>query len=306
MKGETCMGHELNQIVSGTLCPGDISKVREAVCIQTEKVYDQVKEKDCVEDARVFFRNPEAVQPIINNAINVKIKDADILNVFTNVEPVPFKRGFFTVDIKFFIRVTLQFFIPRAPFGVQIVTINGLIVFDKKVILFGSEGGVKIFKSKDVDYIDLQHPKGIQDNLPTAKVEVADPIALTAKIVRQHDHFRDEENYFSAIPESILDLLGDDRVEEQLTRLEITDMRCDPDEDDERIVLASVGLFSIIKMVRNVQLLIPAFDFCVPNRSGIASTDEEPCAIFDTIDFPVDEFFPPQIFDFPGALDDVE
>jgi len=224
------------------------------------------------------------------------------LNVFTNVEPVPFKRGFFTVDIKFFIRVTLEFFIPRSPFGIQIVTVNGLIVFDKKVILFGSEGGVKIFKSKDVDFINLEHPKGIQDNLPIAKVEVADPLALTAKIVNHHENCRDEEQYFSTLPESILDLLGDDRIEDQLTRLEINDMRHDP--DDERIVLASVGLFSIIKLVRNVQLLIPAFDFCVPNKSGIASTDEDPCNIFDTIDFPVDEFFPPQIFDFPGALDE--
>ena len=107
------MGHEFDKVVSGNLCPGDISKVREAVCIQTEKVYDQIKEKDCIEDARVFFRNPEFVQPIINKAINVKIKDADILNVFADVKPVPFKRGFFTVDIKFFIKVTLEFFVSQ-------------------------------------------------------------------------------------------------------------------------------------------------------------------------------------------------
>lgn len=298
MKGDTCMGHEYDKIVSGILCPGDISKVREAVCIQTEKVYDQVKEKDCVEDARVYFKNPELAQQIINLAINVKIKEAEILDVYSNVEPIPFKRGFFTVDIKYFIRVTLEFFIPRRPFGVQIVTVNGLVLFDKKVILFGSEGGVRIFKSKDVDHIDLKHPRGVQDNLPTAKVEVAEPIGLTAKIVEHHEHcYRDDES-LELLSQSILDQLGDDRLEEQLQKCDIGEFR---NNNSEKRVLASVGLFSIIKLVRYVQLLIPAFDFCVPNKSGIASTDEEPCNIFDTIDFPVDEFFPPQIFDFPGA-----
>jgi len=292
------MGHECDKVVSGILSPGDISRVREAVCIQTEKVYDQIKEKDCIEDARVFFRNPGLVQPIINAAINVKIKNADILNVFADVEPVPFKRGFFTVDIKFFIRVNLEFFIPTSPFGVRIIDVNGLIVFDKKVILFGSEGEVKIFKSKDVDDISLYNPKGVKDNLPTAKIEVAEPIALTAKLVRCHEH-RDEDDSIGFLPENLLELLGDDRLEEQLQRNEIN-VECNQVESN-RIVLASVGLFSIIKLVRYVQLLIPAFDFCVPNNSGLASTDEEPCNIFDTIDFPTDEFFPPQIFDFPGA-----
>jgi hypothetical protein len=52
-----------------------------------------------------------------------------------------------------------------------------------------------------------------------------------------------------------------------------------------------------------VQLLIPAFDFCFPNKECIASTDENPCELFDTIEFPVNEFFPPQKFDFPGATE---
>jgi hypothetical protein len=68
-------------------------------------------------------------------------------------------------------------------------------------------------------------------------------------------------------------------------------------------VFATVGLFSIIKLVRFVQLLIPAFDFCVPNKECVSATEENPCELFETIEFPFDEFFPPQIFDFPGALE---
>jgi hypothetical protein len=70
-----------------------------------------------------------------------------------------------------------------------------------------------------------------------------------------------------------------------------------------RRVVATIGLFSIIKLARFVQLLIPAFDFCVPNKKCVASTEEDACGLFDTIDFPIDEFFPPQKADFPGAED---
>ena len=66
------------------------------------------------------------------------------------------------------------------------------------------------------------------------------------------------------------------------------------------MVVGSLGLFSIIMLVRLVQLLFPAFNFCYPNKECIASTNEEPCEIFDTIEFPLDQFFPPQKFDFPA------
>jgi hypothetical protein len=69
-------------------------------------------------------------------------------------------------------------------------------------------------------------------------------------------------------------------------------------------VVATIGLFSIVKLARLTQLLIPAFDFCVPNKRCVASTDEDPCELFETIDFPIDEFFPPQKMDFPGAIEE--
>ena len=68
-------------------------------------------------------------------------------------------------------------------------------------------------------------------------------------------------------------------------------------------VFVTVGLFSIIKLARYVQLLIPAFNFCFPNKECIAATEENPCELFETIQFPFDEFFPPQKFDFPGAVE---
>ena len=56
---------------------------REAVCIHTDKVYDSCREKDCLEDLRVIFTRED--QEIVNHAINVKCKKAEIIWVFTDV-----------------------------------------------------------------------------------------------------------------------------------------------------------------------------------------------------------------------------
>ena len=287
-----------DKMVSGLICEKDLSKIREAVCIQTEKIYDSCKDKDCIEDARVIFKDPERAQWLVNHALSVKCRKAEVVSVYADAEAVPFKKGFYTVDVKFFIVVTLDFYVPKPGHtpGMKVVTVPGLVVFDKKVILFGSEGNVKIFKSHYVED-GLDTPVGVlqQDNLPITKVEVAEPICLNARIM------------------DILENIGDDcdcciprNVSESLFDFDFDVNDYDHDDDDRHIIerkfaVVTIGLFSIIKLVRLVQLLIPAFDFCVPNKTCIASTEENPCELFDTIEFPTDEFFPPQIFDFPGA-----
>jgi hypothetical protein len=300
MKGDLDMSYNFDKVLPGNICEKDLNKIKEAVCIQVEKIYDSCKEKDCIEDAKVLFKCPEKVQWIINHAINVKVRRAEVIKVFSDVEAVPFKRGFFTVDVKFIIKVTLDFFVQKHHGGIKIITVPGVIVFDKKVILFGSEGNVKIFKSHFVEHgIDTPIDSALQqDNLPISKVEVAEPIALNAKICeiveKCHDCCDDH------MPRSVSESLEDFDVDEA----EFIE------EDDDRhimvrkITVVTVGLFSIIKLARFVQLLIPAFDFCVPHKKCIASTDEDPCELFETIEFPVDEFFPPQKCDFPGALEE--
>lgn len=292
------MSHKHNTVVAGPISERDLSRLREAVCIQVEKIYDSCREKDCIEDAPVLFRHPDKIQKLLNSAINVKARLAEVKDVYADVEEVPFKRGFFTVDVKFFIKVVLDFFVPNSRGGTGIVTVPGLVLFDKKVILFGSEGSVKIFKShytaRGIDTpikSDLQ-----QDNLPISKIEVAEPIALAARIVEEKHKCCCPDN----VPRFILDDLdrGYDDIDDDIVETESANRFANHQ------VLASIGLFSIIKLVRFVQLLIPAFDFCVPNRECIAATEENACDLFDTIDFPVDEFFPPQKFDFPGAVED--
>lgn len=302
-KGEKINMSFENKVVAGEIRGEDISRCKEAVCIQVEKIYDSCKEKDCIEEARVYFRDPY-IQRIINNAINVKCNGAEILNVFSDVEPVPFKKGFYTVDVKFFIKLRLNFFVPMYNGSPKIIPRCGVVVFDKKVILFGSEGQVKIFKSHFVERgLDKPVRSALQqDNNPMAKIEVAEPICLNTKIVKVLENVPDDYCSADQLPRSIVEGLDEEGTEENY-EADIEEVRGEDDISIQKVVVATVGLFSIIKLARYVQLLVPAFDFCVPRKKCIASTDEDPCELFETIDFPVDEFFPPQKLDFPGAIE---
>ncbi len=65
-------------------------------------------------------------------------------------------------------------------------------------------------------------------------------------------------------------------------------------------VYVTIGLFIIVQIVRNVQMLIPAYDFCVPEKECVASSDN-PCDLFRRIEFPTNEFFPPRASDLDGG-----
>ena len=153
-------------IEPGPIC--DTAGIREAVCIHTRKIFDSCRDKDCVEDLRLY--PTVSSQAVIDRAISLKAGQAELLYAYIDVEPVGFNRGYFTVDVRYFYRVTADAFVGAA----RPVSICGLAVFDKRAILFGSEGGAKIFTSHSVmdgpDQQDL-----LRSNLPVAVVEITVP-----------------------------------------------------------------------------------------------------------------------------------
>lgn len=124
-------------------------------------------DKDCLENVRVYLTS--CGQQIVDKAISVKCTKAEVIWVFSDTEAVPFNRGFYSVDLKYFFKVTLAVFT-----GVSRPTeVEGLVTFNKRVILFGSEGNAKIFASKyKEDAFDQQLWK--KTNMPQAVVETAD------------------------------------------------------------------------------------------------------------------------------------
>lgn len=139
----------------------DAAGVREAVCVHTKKIMDACRDKDCIEDLRVYPTLTS--RQALDRALSVKAGQAELLYVSTDVEPISFNRGFYTVDVRYFYRITADAFVGAA----RPVTVEGLAVFDKRVILFGSEGSSKTFRSDDaVDALELS-----AINQPTAVVE---------------------------------------------------------------------------------------------------------------------------------------
>lgn len=77
------------------------------------------------------------------------------------------------------------------------------------------------------------------------------------------------------------------------------------DTDSGKRVYVTIGLFSIVRLERDVQLLIPVIDYCIPQNECVTSTDNNPCDLFDKIGFPVDEFFPPEKSAFDNCEPDI-
>ena len=254
----------------------------DAVCIQGEKVFDVCKDKECLEDLRVFFSPGD--QSTIDHATSVKFRKAEIIWVTTDVEPVPFNRGYYGVDINFYFKIFIE-----ASCGMsKSVYMEGLATYTKKVILFGSEGSAYIFSSQYIpNSSDLILPRST--NLPKAVVEVVDPVALNVKLVdvcdcnckcdSGCDNDGDNAGGVKSIPEIISGLFEGGIC---------------PPRDENKRVYVTLGIFVIARLQRSVQLLVPCMDYCIPDKDCVSGTDDDPCALFEKIKFPFEEFYPPR------------
>lgn len=252
-------------------CAPDLHKIKEAICIDTNRVYDSCADKDCLTDLRVYLT--DRGQCILENAASVRCRGAQILNCVVNVDRVPFNRGFYSVDLTFFVKVTLDAFTcPTA----SPTMMDGLVTFSKKCILYGSEGNVKIFTSTfNCDSQENDAPCAGAN--PKAKVQCVDPVCLDAQICRVCDCCNTLGDCCGGVPQRIC-------------------RQFEGSFDDvhgEKAIKVTLGVFTIVQLERDVQMLIPAYDFCVPTKECCCDT-EDPCDAFKRISFPVDEFFPPK------------
>ena len=232
--------------------------ITEAVCVHTRKIYDSCRDKDCAEDLRVY---PTASsQAYIDSAFSVRPGAATLLYADVQVDEISFNRGYYTVDVTYFYDVTGSTF-PGDN------TVRGLCVFNKRVMLFGSEGSAKVFSSDG-------SAAGSADQ-PVAVAECVDPILLGMKLVDPASQAIYAESY--QIPENILEHFGEELIL----------------NGKGRLLTCTLGQFSLIRLERDSQLVLPVYDYCVPDEECGSGAQEDPCTMFSRISFPVDEFFPP-------------
>ena len=72
----------------GIACnPNDL---RQALSVHTRKITDSCRDKDCIEDLRVYLT--QGSQSILDSSASAKVRCADLLYTYIDVEPVAFDR----------------------------------------------------------------------------------------------------------------------------------------------------------------------------------------------------------------------
>lgn len=242
---------------------------RGTVCIDTNRVLDSCRDRDCFEDVRVYLT--EFGEEMIANATNVRTRKAKLLWTYVGVDEVPFNRGFYKITVRYYIEVEFE-----ACLGIgRSQHAKGLAIAEKEVVLYGGEGRVLTFTSgPDNSYCDMGKTT-CATNDPKAIVEAVEPVVLNTKIVDCTCCNTCCGCDCGEIPDTVRCCLDGDLVlASECPRL-----------------VVSLGIFTVVRIVRPVQILVQATDYTVPDKECVAAnSDENPCALFRTIAFPTSEF----------------
>lgn len=244
-------------------------------CVTVNKIFDSAKDKDCLEDLRVHLC--DHAQEVVDHATAVRCTDVTILQTNITLDTVPFNRGFYQVTIRFFFCVALE----CCMCGGRSQCVKGLCAFDKKVILYGSEKNVSIFHSDPENDGFCLDPDTIHCNrdpiLPTVTIEAATPICLDVKVWDRTRPFGHSCMNADTIPERVRGYFDGEFN----------------DGIGVNNIYVSVGLFTVTRMERPVQLVIPAKAFYLPDKDSTPASDSsDPCSVFGKLDFPLCEFYP--------------
>ena len=243
---------------------------KDTMSIHVRKITDACRDKDCIEDLRVYLTRSS--QALLDTAANIRVRQAELLYTYIDVEPVAFDRNHYCVDVTFFYRILADATVGAA----RPVALCGLATFSKRAVLCGEDSRAHIFTSDT----RLGEADGITRQLfnrPTAVVEVLDPMVLASKVREICDHKHDECGL--QIPDCIRCVFDDELV---LT-------------GDRRRLYVTLGQFSIIRLERDAQIVVPFLDYAIPTKDCSdtpGGNDEDPCEMFSQIPFPTQQFTP--------------
>lgn len=249
--------------------PSDKTPKPELICIEANRVLDSCKDRDCYEDVQVLLT--DFGNNILEHTTNVRAKSACITGAHIGIEPVKFNRGFYSINIKLYVKILLE----GCMFGGRSQEFEGIAVLEKRVVLYGGESNVNVFRSNfdSLDYCAAPSLCCVGKNTPEAVLELVDPIILNSKVKEAEDNCCKCCCCCADIPESISGRFGSPLS-----------------DSNGRYVTVSLGVFSVIKLIRSGQYLINATEYCIPDKECISSDDDDPCALFRSMAFPASEF----------------
>ena len=224
----------------------DPQNLRQAMSIHTRKITDACRDKDCVEDLRVYLT--AGSQQTLDNAANVRVRSAQLLHTYIDVEPVAFDRNHYCIDITFYYRILADAVVGTC----RPAALSGLAVFSKRAVLCGEDSRAHIFTS--------------DTRIGEAEVKDACECGTAESVTVQ-------------IPAGIRALF-----DEELTI-----------PGDHRRLYVTLGQFSIVRLERDVQLVVPMVEYAIPEKECCDSEGcctEDPCEMFSRIPFPARQFTP--------------
>ena len=250
-------------------CVQEFDNCRNGLAIHTKKITDSCRDKDCIEELRVYLTR--CSQELLDNAATAKVRCADLLYTYIDVEPVAFDRNHYCIDVTFYYRVLADATVGTC----RPASLYGLAVFSKRAVLCGEDSRAHIFPNDT----RLGGPDGVSIasvNRPTAVVEVLEPMVLSSKVVDVCSCPR--ESAVHQIPEGICGCFDEELV------------LC----GEQRRLLVTLGQFSIIRLERDAQLVVPFLDYSIPTKECCDSPGcaEDPCELFSKIPFPEQAFAP--------------
>ncbi len=221
----------------------------EAVPVKVNRVFDSCSDKDCITGIQVTL---EAALP--ESATIIKSRCITTSDVCMTIEPIPFNKGFYSVDITFTFNVELAAYTTACSTP---TIISGTASVSKNCILYGSETNSKTFSS-DGSVIGTTGECCNTINPPVALVQAVSPLVLEAKIATV-----------------------------------CTGCECGQTEGctATRGVFLTIGLFYVVELVRPVTVMVQTYPYTIPQKECCCDT-ESPCEVFDRIRFPVEEFSP--------------
>lgn len=244
---------------------------RDLVCIETNRILDSCRDRDCFENARVLLT--DFGYEIIEHTSSVRVRDSELLSANICIDSVRFNRGFYSVNIKFFVKLCFEACVNGHP-----QEFDGVAVLEKNVVLFGGESQISTFRSDpDVacDYCAEPVPCHCTKNKPVAVVDVVEPIVLGVRVLETPNECCCccccAGDVPSAVSSRINGILNDG-------------------EGGRKYLAVSIGLFSVVRIVRSGQYLISATEYSVPDKECISPESDDPCGVFHSMPFPTSEF----------------
>ena len=257
-------------------CPSSGGSVRESVCIDTNRVLDSCRDRDCFENVRVYLS--DFGTEILEHTGAIRAKSACIVWTYIGLDSIPFNRGFYSVTIRFYVKAVFEACVGCG----RSQDIEGIAVLEKRVILYGGESNVTVFKSHgENDFCACPDLDCGEKNGPEAIVEVVSPVILGSKIV---EHVSECNCCCCCcendLPKSVLASLE--------APLNFDDAH--RSEKGQRYLTISLGIFSVVRIVRPAQYMIQAVECCIPEKECASVDEDDPCRVFRNMPFPTGEF----------------